>query len=281
MMTWGDAMRAGEEQLASSGLPSPHADVRLLAEHVWGSIPFPQDLITPEYAREFAATITRRASFEPVQHIMGKMWFRYLELASRPGVFIVRPETEMVAQAGLDALEKMTVEHPVVVDLCTGSGAIAIAIATEKPRTRVWAVERDETAYALANANNERYGNRVKIVHGDARTGLAHLESAVDLLITNPPYVPRTQELPADVHRDPDLALYGGGDDGLDVPRTLVHRAHTLLRPGGVFVMEHGDEQGAALVAEAFETGFTHAYTGRDLTGRDRWLYAEKPEKEG
>ncbi|USR79712.1 peptide chain release factor N(5)-glutamine methyltransferase [Arcanobacterium pinnipediorum] len=276
MATWGQAIACATQRFSDAGLASPEVDARLLAQWIHGSNPELSAQMTPGAQTKFDDATSRRAQFEPLQHIIGLMWFRYLELRSKPGVFIVRPETEMVAQAGIDVLEGLKVAEPVVVDLCTGSGAIAIAIATEVPRAHVWAVELDPTAYQLARLNNENYGSRVHMVQADAATALPQLRAAVDVVITNPPYVPQSLALPPEVLRDPPAALFGGGDDGLEIPRILVKRAYELLKPGGVLIMEHGDDQGKALVDFAQDNGFIHGSTGRDLTGRDRWLYAEK-----
>ncbi|QJC21366.1 peptide chain release factor N(5)-glutamine methyltransferase [Arcanobacterium buesumense] len=276
MTTWAQKLRVGTMLLADAGLPSPDVDARLIAEWIVSQVPLGHQTITVADEERFDKAISRRATNEPVQHIIGRMWFRYLELISRPGAFIVRPETEMVTQAGLDAVTAMQKKTPIVVDLCTGSGAIALAVATEIPTSRVWGVERDATAFAVAEENNARYGKPVTLIHDDARTALPELNGKVDVCISNPPYVPQEQNLPADVYHDPPQALYGGGVDGLDVPRELVIRAFDMLRPGGVLVMEHGDNQGSALVTHARRCGFYTAHTGVDLTGRDRWLYAEK-----
>lgn len=278
MVTWGEKLRGARGLLSDAGLPSPDIDARLLAEWCVGHVPLASEGVTAEIERQFDEAVSRRAHYEPVQHIMGIMWFRYLELVSKPGAFIVRPETEMVAQAGIDALTRMSTSNPVVVDLCTGSGAIALAIATEVPNSQVWGVERDKKAFDIACENNEKYGNLVTFVIDDARVALPELAGKVDLVITNPPYVPQSQNVPQDVSYDPAMALYGGGEDGLDLPRELVRRAVTLLKPGGALVMEHGDDQGVALVQEAYSCGLLNAATGVDLTGQDRWLYAEKGE---
>lgn len=272
---WSGRIAAAAERLAAAGVASPLNDARELAEFVAGSVPVGTDSPTTDEARAFDAAVERRAAREPLQHIIGTMWFRYLTLVSRPGVFIVRPETEMVVEAGLTALKGMDKPAPVVVDLCTGSGAIAISIATEYPQARVFAVELSEIAFEAASENNETYGNLVTLALGDARTEFEELLGNADLVICNPPYVPPHHELSAEVLRDPAGALYGGGPDGLDIPQQLVERAFALLRPGGILVMEHADDQGEALRAAAHR--FVNVGTGQDLAGRDRWLYAQKP----
>lgn len=272
---WSDRIAAAAQRLAAAGVASPLHDARQLAEFAAGSVPIGTDSPTSEEADAFDAAVARREAREPLQHVIGTMWFRYLTLVSRPGVFIVRPETEMVVEAGLAALKRMDKPAPVVVDLCTGSGAIAISIATEYPQARVFAVDLSVTAFEAASENNETYGNRVTLALGDARSEFEELTGGVDLVISNPPYVPPYHELSPEVLRDPAGALYGGGPDGLDIPHQLVERAFALLRPGGILVMEHADDQGEALRAAA--RNFVNVGTGRDLAGRDRWLYAQKP----
>lgn len=271
---WVDELRKATRILTDVGVASPEVDARELAEFVVGSRPILSDTPTSQQVEAFEAAVERRRQRVPLQHIIGTMWFRYLELVSRPGTFIVRPETEMVVQAGIDALATLGKPHPIVVDLCTGSGAIALSIATEVPGSHVFGVELDPQAYATAKENNARHGNPVTFINGDARTACQELAGRVDLLITNPPYVPGYHELSEEVRQDPDLALFGGGEDGLDIPRELISRAHDLLVDGGILIMEHADEQGPALRAAA--TGFVDVHTGQDLTGADRWLYARR-----
>lgn len=271
---WAKEIARATLNLRDAGVPSPENDARELVEFVVGSRPGALDEPTPEQVAEFDAAVSRRANREPLQHIIGAMWFRYLELTSKPGAFVVRPETEMVVEAGLTALREMDVTNPIVVDLCTGSGAIALSIATEMAGAQVYAVELSPDAFAVASENNARYNDVVTLVNDDARTSLDELAGRVDLVITNPPYVPRSHDLTPEVLADPHMALFGGGDDGLDLPRELIARAHTLLRPGGILIMEHSDDQGQALREAARD--FADVSTGQDLTGRDRWLYARR-----
>lgn len=270
---WADAMRQARARLAAAGIASPDADARALAEFASGHRPHPGDAVTPAEQERYETAVAARVRRVPLQHIEGTMYFRYLELESVPGVFIVRPETESVVEAALAEIRAMV--DPLVADLCTGSGAIAISIATESA-ARVLAVELSPTAFASAARNNARYGGLVTLVHGDARQELEEYVGRVDVVVSNPPYVAPWHELSAEVRQDPEMALYGGGPDGLDFPLALIERAYTLLAPGGILVMEHGDEQGLALRKAAQERGFAEVSTGRDLTGRDRWLRARK-----
>lgn len=267
---WGQLIAEASGKLETSGVASPLHDAHELAEYVLGKRPDLGSEVSEKAHHAFTGLVLRRARREPLQHIIGTMWFRYLTLDAKPGVFIVRPETEMVTQAGIDAIR--AIAKPVVVDLCTGSGAIALAIATEVPGARVYAVEKSPVAYAAAQKNNARYGSPVILHQGDAREVFSELNGRVDLVISNPPYVPKDHELSEEVLADPHEALFGGGEDGLALPRQLITRATELLRPGGILIMEHADEQGAAMRQAA--VGFSGVITGQDLASRDRWLQA-------
>ena len=209
------------------------------------------------------------------------MWLRGAELISRPGVFIVRPETEVVAGAAIEAAREVMASGGGVVltaDLCTGSGAIAACVAKEVPGARVVAVEISETAASLARENCERLvPGRVEVIHADATDPLVlhDLNGQVDVVVSNPPYVPAgaVEDTETEQH-EPTVALYGGGPDGLEIPIDVLVRSVALLRTGGVLVMEHDHEQGALLRAAALGAGFKQAETGQDLTGRDRYLRA-------
>lgn len=270
---WASARDAARARLAAAGVPSPDADIRLLAEFVYGALPSGADIMNDDDRAAFERVVAQREGRVPLQHIMGTMYFRYLELESVPGVFVVRPETEMVVDAALTEIVNLT--KPVVVDLCTGSGAIALSIATES-QAQVTAVELSEVAFASASRNNASYGHQVRLVHGDALTALDELAGGVDVVVTNPPYVRGDDHLSPEVLQDPEIALFGGGIEGLEMPVKLLQRAHVLLRDGGILIMEHGDDQGVPLRNAAIERGFTDVATGQDLTGRDRWLRAKK-----
>ena len=169
-----------------------------------------------------------------------------------------------------------------VVDLCAGSGAIGLAVATETTCTEVWAVEKEAEPFALACQNRDAVG--VPCLHlerGDATdpATLAHLDGMVDVVVTNPPYVP-ADEMPTqpEASADPHVALYGGSPDGTGIPARVARRALTLLRPGGVLLMEHSPSQEEAMVAIAAQLGMTDIATLPDLTGRRRFLSARAPE---
>nr|WP_306814328.1 peptide chain release factor N(5)-glutamine methyltransferase [Actinomyces bowdenii] len=268
------------QALREAGVASPESDARVLAEHVVGTSLVMCEGASAEQVETLLALVEQRSARVPLQHLTGRMWFRGLELVCRPGVFIVRPETEVVAGAALDAMREAetSAPGPLAVDLCTGSGAIAAAVAVEVPAARVVAVEVDDAAVGLAWENCERLApGRVEVVRGDARSArvLAELDGRVDVVVSNPPYVPAGAVEDAETERhDPDLALYGGGGDGLELPRAVVGRASALLRDGGVLVMEHDPGQSAALREAAASAGFRSAVTGQDLAGRDRYLRA-------
>ena len=262
----------------------------LAEEHSAESVsPAPSVEGSPE--RRFDAMLARRAAREPLQYIVGRAPFRYLDLAVGPGVFIPRPETELVVQEGLDWLAARRGRNEArfrVVDLCAGSGAIGLSIVTETADAEVWAVELSERTAAWTRRNAEAVAaaagtaHRYHLVPGDATASgtLAELDGTVDLVVTNPPYVPESEipEQPEVRDYDPELALYGGSPDGLLIPGRIIDRAAALLRPGGLLVMEHDISQGAALVAYAQARGFSHARTGRDWTARPRYLAARRDD---
>ena len=272
-------------ELSAAGVDSPAADARALfewacgADSLWSAPP----LLAPEEVERLRGAVSARARRVPLQHITGRMHFRALALQAAPGVFVVRPETECVAQAAIDRARLVVGRRgsATVVDLCSGSGAIAIAVATEVPGCRVWAVEADEAAARLAASNIGALApGRVELLLADATDGatLAHLDGSADVVVSNPPYVP-ADEMPdqPEALADPAGALYGGSPDGTAVPRLVARRALGLLAPGGALVMEHSPSQSAAMRRAAESLGYCCASTHRDLAGRDRYLVAERP----
>lgn len=275
-------VRQAGERLKAAGVASSEHDARALAEWLLGR-PLPlADGADAAFTAAYAQALRRREAREPLQRITGRMFFRGLELECRPGVFIVRPETEVVAGVAIEAVlarERGGVAGgPLVVDLCTGSGAIAAAVAAEVPAARVIAVELADDAVVAAVAACERHApGRVRVLQADAAapSTLAGLDGSVDVVVTNPPYVPAgALEDVETASYDPRLALFGGGEDGLDLPVALVRRAAALLHDDGLLVMEHDAGQGRALREAALAVGFREASTGQDLTGRDRFLRA-------
>lgn len=265
-------------RLADAGVPSPRFDAEELAAYVHGVKRGELHTVADgDFDARFWEAVARREAREPLQHITGRAFFRYLELQVGPGVFVPRPETEVVVGWAIEALRAMDVAEPLVVDLCTGSGAIALAVAQEVPRSVVHAVELDERAFAFAERNAA--GSRVNLHQGDALAALPQLNGTVDLVISNPPYIPLEEwenVAPEARDHDPEMALFSG-QDGLDVIRGLSRTAYRLLRPGGVVVVEHADTQGGT-VPWIFneESGWVDAADHRDLNNRPRFTTARK-----
>lgn len=279
-------LRAAAQALAQAGVADAAVDAELLLAHVLGTsrggaqaAALRDDLLDPGASARFAALVRRRTGREPLQHLTGLAPFRYLELEVGPGVFVPRPETEVVAQHAIDALRAAPGPRPRAVDLGTGSGAIALAMATEVPHAEVWALERSADAYAWAARNVARYGgSNTHLVHGDLADALTELDGTVQVVASNPPYVP-DEAVPRDPEVrlfDPPQALYGG-PDGLDVVRVLTGRAWRLLRPGGALVIEHGQCQGEAVRDLLDAAGWSAAATFPDLAARDRVTTAVRP----
>jgi release factor glutamine methyltransferase len=271
-------------------VPSPGADAELLAAHLLHVARSEvARLVVLDDAGEpdgYAELVAERARRVPLQHLTGRAPFRDLDLAVGPGVFVPRPETEDVAGAAVDeARSVVDVSGSVlVVDLCAGSGAIALAVATEVPGSRVLAVEVSEPARAWAAANIAAIApGQVDLRPGDvtdptAAEALADVAGRVDVVVSNPPYVPPGQE-PIDPEvrdHDPEVALYGGGPDGLAVPRAVIALAAGLLRPGGLLVVEHADVQGDRLLAALDDARWSDAADHRDLAGRPRYVTARR-----
>lgn len=270
--------------LEAAGVPDPRVDAELLAAHVLGlsrggvhaAAVTGRPLTTAE-ADGFADLVARRAAREPLQHITGRAPFRSLDLAVGPGVFVPRPETELLAGIAIDALRAAASENPIAVDLGTGSGAVALAMATEVPHARVWAVEFSPDAYAWAKRNIADADADVTLVHGDFATALTELDGTVTVVATNPPYVP-DEAVPRDPEvrdHDPSLALYSG-TDGLDAIRAISRRAHALLHPGGTLAIEHGELQAQAVRDILNRDGWRRPETHHDLLGRDRHTTATR-----
>ena len=281
-----DEIAVAASRLAEAGVESPRADAELIAAHVHG-VPrgalhtVPDAAFDPRYWDDVA----RRASREPLQHITGRAYFRYLELEVGPGVFVPRPETEVMTGWAIDALRAMDTAAPVVADLGTGSGAIALAIAQEVPGAEVHAVEADPLARAWAERNVTRYvetvpytAGRVMLHSGDFAGALGDLDGTVDLVISNPPYIPVGAYVEPEVSEyDPPAALWSG-TDGLDAIRTVQRAARRLLRPGGLVAVEHGAQQGAAVYwVFPEERGWRDTRNNKDLAGRDRFVTAAWP----
>lgn len=284
-----DAVAEAEARLRDAGVPSPRYDAEELAGHVLGlsrgallarvaaGSTADEDTLTT-----YDGLVGERARRVPLQHLTGTAAFRHLVLAVGPGVFVPRPETEVVAQAAVDEAARLVAagQAPVVVDLGTGSGAIALAVATEVPGAQVHACEREPHAHAWAARNVAACApDRVDMRLADLADAFADLDGQVDVVVSNPPYVPPDQ-VPVDPEvrdHDPDAALYGTGADGLGVVRAVVATAARLLRPGGLLVIEHADSQGesAPALVRAAE-GWRDVADVADLAGRPRFVLARR-----
>ncbi|GAA3835951.1 peptide chain release factor N(5)-glutamine methyltransferase [Sphaerisporangium flaviroseum] len=274
-----DEIALATARLAEAGVPSPRTDAEEIASFVHG-VRRGQLHTVPDsdFDALFWEGIARREAREPLQHITGRAFFRYLSLEVGPGVFVPRPETEVVAGWAIDRLREMDVASPVVVDLGTGSGAIALSIAQEVSLAQVHAVEVDPVAYGWAKRNIVEHGQgRVSLHPEDLADCLPELDGQVDLVVSNPPYIP-----PGAVPRDPEVrdydpsrALYGSGEDGLDEVRAVERTARRLLRPGGLVAVEHADQQGSAVyLVFSEDRGWRDARNHADLANRDRFVTA-------
>lgn len=282
-MTLDAEVRAARESLSQSGIAAAEADAVELAAFTLGVDASEvrrrmllRNNVDEGFSDRYAGLIAERSSRIPLQHLTGRAYFRHLTLAVGPGVFVPRPETETVAGWAIEALQDVASGYgtpPIAVDLCTGSGAIALSLKHEVPMAHVYAVEVDESAHAWAAHNVAALGLEIDLRLGDATQSFPDLTGTVDVVVSNPPYIPSGME-PIDPEvreHDPDVALYGGSADGLAIPRLVAARAATLLRPGGVLVMEHADTQGESLPAALRGTGWWDDVEDRDdLSGRPR-----------
>ncbi len=277
---------------ALAQVPSPRVDAELLAAHLLydGSRSRLQhaalmgERLTPAQVAEYEALVARRAAREPLQHITGSAPFYRLELAVGPGVFVPRPETELLVEEALKVLStraESAAGQLRIVDLCTGSGAIAAAVKSELPNAQVFAVELSEEAIPYARKNLESLG--VHLVQGDALTALTELAGRFEAVLSNPPYIPpaNVPAAPEAALHDPEMALYGGGADGMKMPSAIAARAYELLAPGGFFMMEHDDTQEEAVAELLARVGFERCYPVRDLNGRPRHSAGYKPAAAG
>lgn len=262
-------LEAASEMLEAAGVPSPRHDAETLLSHITG---IPRMSLTSRARVDgaqraaFDELVRARARRVPLQHLTGVAGFRYVDVEVGPGVFVPRPETEVVAGWAIDHAK--TLESPVVVELCAGAGAVALSVVHEVPTARVHAVELDERAFEWARRN--LVGTGVDLRLGDMADAFADLDGAVDVVVANPPYIPLDaweSVAPEARDHDPALALWSG-DDGLDAMRVVERTAWRLLKPGGVVVVEHADAQGVSAPA---------VFTGRWAEVRDRVDLARRP----
>ncbi|MUN06456.1 peptide chain release factor N(5)-glutamine methyltransferase [Agromyces luteolus] len=271
--------------LRAAGIADAEVDADLLMGHVLGlsrgevhARLVIGDMLSTTDAAALDLLVARRARREPLQHLTGRAAFRSLELAVGPGVFVPRPETELLAQLAIDALRAAAEPEPIGVDLGSGSGAIALSMATEVPHARVRAVENSPEAFPWTRRNvDEVAAPNLELVFGDLAEALPELAGHVAVVASNPPYIP-DDAIPRDPEvrlHDPEHALYGG-PDGLDVVRVLSRRALVLLHPGGALMIEHGETQSAEIAAILKADGWHAVAHHRDLTGRDRVTTARR-----
>ena len=284
-------IRAVTARLRECGVVSADVDAVELAAHVLG-------LDTSEVRRlavvggrslpeAYAVLVEERARRVPLQHLTGRAHFRRLTLAVGPGVFVPRPETEVLVDLALAEVDRHSAldgQGAVrVVDLCSGSGAIALSVKDERPDTEVRGLELSPDAYAWACANRDRLALDVELVEGDAtQTCFTDWAGTVDVVTVNPPYIP-LGAVPVDPEvrdHDPEVALYGGSDDGLAIPLSVARVAADLLRPGGLVLVEHADSQGESLPRRLAATGvWVEVVDHVDLAGRPRVTTARRASR--
>jgi len=284
-LTFKEFLRGGKEQLANAGFAEVEAE-HLLAHTLGLSRMDLHNPLTVENAlaaigdmtiveETFWKLLDRRCAHEPLQYLTGIAYFRHLELKVGPGVLVPRPESELLVEAVLTHIEKLSGAVSVV-DLGAGSGALALSIATEAPQTHVIAVEKSTEAIYWLKENVSFIDEKVRILESDVSTALEGVKC--DVVIANPPYIPDSQELPRDVaDHEPAVALFGGMDsggvDGMKTPRLFISTASRLLKSGGFLAIEHHEEQGEA-IANVLSDDFTDILLHQDLTGRPRFTTA-------
>jgi release factor glutamine methyltransferase len=268
-----DAVR----RLRDAGVPTAEHDARALLRHVTGTDVEPVD---EEQLARFRAVLDRRAARVPLQHLTGRAPFRHLDLHVGPGVFIPRPETELLVDAVLAAAAADA--EPIIVDLCAGTGAVALSVAHELARGRVYAVESEPAAFQWLQRNAvERAAAGdlpVVAVLADAGRGLGTLSGRADVLAANPPYLSEADRdlvEPEVRDHDPSTALWAA-DGGMSLVRVVVAAAERLLRPGGCLVVEHADGQGVRVTDLLAERGWVEILDHPDLAGRDRFTTARR-----
>ena len=278
-----DHLNDAARRLAEGGVASPEFDARELLAHALGitrgtlsalELTSSAPELSAAQLADYDALIARRASREPLQHLIGVTGFRYVDVLVGPGVFVPRPETELLAGWAIEQCQEL--DRPIVVDMCTGSGAIAKAIANEAPHAVVYAVELADSAVEWAAKNLA--GTGVHLIAGDMATSLGELNGTVDVITCNPPYIPleawESVALEARDH-DPELALFSGAD-GLDALHVLETTAARLLKPHGVVGAEHADAQGESAPAVFTDAQrWENVRDHRDLAGRPRFVTAQ------
>ena len=263
--------------LERHGVESPVPTAERLLSHVLETDRagiYAREGLTSQEAKRFGRALCRRCVGEPLQYVTGEQGFRRIVVRVRPGVFVPRPETEMLVQTVLDELA--LVAAPTVVDVATGSGAVALAIADERPEATVLATDLSPEAVGLARENADSLGAPVTVVEGDLLDALpAELRGRVDAVVCNPPYVPEDarDSLPAEVLAEPDLAVFGG----IEIYERLFAEAVGWLAPGGLVAVEIEESTAAMVSKAAAHAGFEAIEVRQDLTGRDRVVSGRLP----
>lgn len=282
LIAWGSSLLSTLE--GDEGGATPVAEARYLLTWALGvdSLLFAPREVPPANEAAYRAAVTQRALRHPRSHVTGEMYLRGLVLSGGKGVFTVRPETEMLVEHVVELMRSGALPDGEWVDLCTGSAAIALALSIETGH-QVTAVEIDSDACAYAERNLARYPKaKIRLVKGDATAPdtLNELNGKTSLVVTNPPYVP-AQEAPTQIEaqQDPERALYGGGDDGTEIPRRIIERSRELLVSGGMLAMEHSPSQAQTLREVAVMNGFTQVHTRSDLSRAERFLIAWKTQR--
>ena len=279
-LTFKEFLRGGKEQLSAAGFAEVEAE-HLLAHTLGLTRMDLHNPLTVENAltaigdisiveETFWKLLDRRCAHEPLQYLTGVAYFRHLEIKVGPGVLVPRPESELLVESVLTHIEKLSGAISVV-DLGAGSGALALAIATEAPNTHVIAVEKSAEAIYWLKENISFIDEKVRIVESDVSTALDGVKC--DVIIANPPYIADGQELPADVRdHEPAIALFGGAD-GMKAPRLFIAASARLLKPGGFLAIEHHESQGDEIAA-VLNIDFQDILLHQDLTGRPRFTTA-------
>jgi release factor glutamine methyltransferase len=273
-----EVVRRGAGYLARHEIDSPLASAERLLMRVLetdrAGLYARRDGLSTAEAKAYGALLCRRCTGVPTQHLTGEAGFRRLVINVEPGVFVPRPETESLVDVALELLRG--VHRPVVVDVGTGTGAVALSIADEVPGVRVLAIDRSADAVSLARRNAEELDLSVDVRQGDLLDRVpVELRGAVDLVVSNPPYVDPAEAaaLPPEVLADPPLALFGG----LDVYQRLFDQARTWLRTGGGLAVEVDPRSAADVADVAARAGYLQVSIARDLAGRDRVVRARRP----
>jgi release factor glutamine methyltransferase len=279
-MLLSELIARGTAAFEAAEIESARADAELIVSFVLGLSrgELQAKLVTGESIAETAQIeefFARRAAREPLQHLTGEAYFRKLTLKVGKGVFVPRPETELLASLAIDAAGAF--ENPTVIDLCAGSGAVGIAVATELSSAKVFAVEKSEDAFKYAEENYKKLAPTGTVILGDAADAFQELNGTVQVVVSNPPYIPAAMVpiYPEVALHDPALALYSG-DDGLDLIRVISKRALELLVPGGTVALEHADMQSEAVVQLLLNDGWREVFDHKDFNGRPRAVTAKK-----